>query len=240
MRVGVFHFAPPWWAWLVYLCIVALLLNLGAWQLRRAHAKEAILAAQLVVNAGESRDLVAHFWSGGDGFDLRDEPVRVSGRFMQGRDLLQDSQVSQGRVGYHVWTPLITKVGLVMVNRGWVAANIDRRKLPVIVTPEGLQTLKGQWRALPSPGFRVGKDDCSREKWPRVVQYPRRAELGCLLEAPVKDGILLLAPDQPHGFERDWAAEVMPPAKHYGYALQWFALALALTVIFLVVNTRRD
>ncbi len=243
MRVGVFRFAPPWWACLVYLIIVALLLNLGVWQLRRAHAKEAILAAQLVVAKGapaHTRDLVAHFWSGGDGIELRGEPVKITGHFQAGRNLLQDSQVLHGQVGYHVWTPMVTRVGLILVNRGWVPANIDRNQLPDIETPEGLQTLSGQWRALPSPGFRAGTDDCDRENWPRVVQYPRREALGCLLESPVKDGILLLSADQPHGFERDWTAEVMPPAKHYGYAFQWFALALALTVIFIVVNTRRE
>ena len=243
MRIGVFRFSPRWWAWLVYLIVVSLLLNFGAWQLRRAHDKEAILAAQSVVaKAGstQARDLVAHFWLGGDGLELRDEAVRLSGRFLAGHDLLQDSQVFQGQVGYHVWTPLVTKVGLVLVNRGWVPASLDRQTLPENSTPTGLVALKGQWRGLPRPGFRAGEDDCDRESWPRVVQYPRREALGCLLEAPVKDGIVLLDAEQPYGFGRDWVAEVIPPAKHYGYAFQWFAMALALTVIFIVVNVRRE
>ncbi len=239
MRIFAFQFAPPWWAWLVYLVVLALLLNLGAWQLRRAHDKEAILAAQSLSAKADAVDLVAHIWAGGDGSTLRGEPVRVSGRFLADKTLLQDSQVVQGRVGYHVWTPMLTKVGLILVNRGWVPAGVDRQTLPVIDTPTGLQTVKGQWRALPRPGFRSGEDDCNRESWPRVVQYPRREALGCLLEAPVKNGIVLLAADQPWGFKRDWTAEVMPPAKHYGYAFQWFALALALTGIFIVVNSRR-
>ena len=240
MRILGFRFAPPVWAWLVYVLILALLLNLGAWQLRRAHAKEAMLAAQTMAAKAQPANLVSHIWMGGDGSELKGEAVTLSGRFLRDRILLQDSQVYQGRSGYHVWTPVATKVGLVLVNRGWVPASPNRQTLPDIESPEGLVTLKGQWRALPQPGMRLGEDDCNREKWPRVVQYPRREAVGCLLEAPIKDGILLLAVDQPYGFERDWSAEVMPPAKHYGYAFQWFSLALALTVIFLVVNTRRE
>ncbi len=32
----------------------------------------------------------------------------------------------------------------------------------------------------------------------------------------------------------------MPPEKHISYAVQWFALALALVVIYIAVNTRRS
>lgn len=243
-RFGAFRFAPPWWAWLIFIPLLCLLLNLGAWQLRRAHAKEAMLAAHAVSAKAEAADLVAHLWAGGDGESLRGEGVRLTGHFMNDRVLLQDSQVLKGQVGYHVWTPLVTRVGLILVNRGWIAPGESRDVLPEFETPDGMVTLKGQWRSLPRPGLRLAEDVCdagfANENWPRVVQYPRREALKCLLGAPVKDGIVLLAADQPHGFARDWTAEVMPPAKHYGYAFQWFALALALSVIFIAVNTRRE
>jgi cytochrome oxidase assembly protein ShyY1 len=32
----------------------------------------------------------------------------------------------------------------------------------------------------------------------------------------------------------------MGPEKHLGYAVQWFGLAVALLIIYLGVNTRRD
>ena len=43
-----------------------------------------------------------------------------------------------------------------------------------------------------------------------------------------------------HGFERVWRpVRGIGPQRHRGYAFQWFSLALALLVIYVVVNTRR-
>jgi surfeit locus 1 family protein len=39
---------------------------------------------------------------------------------------------------------------------------------------------------------------------------------------------------------RNWAPPGFPPMRHIGYAVQWFALALTLFVIYVVTNTRRD
>ena len=238
MQLGRFHFAPRWWAWLVYLLVVVLLLNFGAWQLRRAHAKEAMLTAQSVAANQEALDLQSWLEAPMPRSDIYDRAVTVSGRFIPNRSLLQDSQVHEGKVGYHLWTAIETTRGLVLVNRGWLASQPDRGHLPAFATPLEPQKLRGLWRPLPEPGLRLGEDNCDRSLWPRVVQYPRLEELECLLQAPVANGLLLLAPDQSGGYVREWLSGVMPPAKHYGYALQWFALALALTIIFIWVNTR--
>lgn len=234
-----FRFSPPWWAWLSYLLVVTLLLNLGAWQLQRAHDKAQLLEAQ--VAASQAAPLSLKQWQEAPlpHADIYDKAVVVSGRYLPNRSLLQDSQIHEGKVGYHLWTPLETTGGLVLVNRGWLAAVPDRSSLPNFATPLEPQTLRGVWRPLPQPGLYLGEGDCDRSEWPRVVQYPRLNELECLLEAPVADGLLLLASDQPNGYLREWASGVMPPAKHIGYAVQWFALALALSIIFVWVNLQR-
>lgn len=235
-----FRFRPPWWAWLAYLPMLALLLNLGTWQLRRAEAKEVMLATQVKVATAQPQDLQARLLDGQPAQALYGQPVEISGRYLGSRSFLQDSQVHEGQVGYHLWTPLATDAGLVLINRGWLAGTADRSHLPEFTTPLEPQQLRGLWRALPQPGLYLGETDCDRSLWPRVVQYPRIRELECLLQTPVVDGIVQLAPDQSSGYVREWTAGLMPPAKHYGYAVQWFALALALTVIFIWVNVRRD
>jgi surfeit locus 1 family protein len=47
--------------------------------------------------------------------------------------------------------------------------------------------------------------------------------------------VLLLDPDQPDGFVRDWPRPTggLAPALHLGYALQWFAFALIALVLWL-------
>lgn len=233
------RFSAPWWAWLAYLAVLTLLLNLGAWQLRRAEAKQEMLTAQAEAEEAEPQDFRAWAESGESEEALYNRPLRLEGSYVGGQSLLQDSQVYEGRVGYHLWTPFQTATGLVLVNRGWLPSGNDRSHLPAFSTPLEHQRLQGLWRPLPKPGLYVGEDDCDRSLWPRVVQYPRLEELECLLDASLANGILLLAPGAPSGYMRDWRSGIMPPAKHYGYALQWFALALALTVIFIWVNTRR-
>ena len=51
--------------------------------------------------------------------------------------------------------------------------------------------------------------------------------------------VLLLDPDQDQGFARDWTPLQFGPERNVGYAVQWFGLAAALLVIYLVVNTRK-
>jgi surfeit locus 1 family protein len=51
--------------------------------------------------------------------------------------------------------------------------------------------------------------------------------------------LVLLDPGEPDGYVRNWSAPGFPPMRHLGYAVQWFALALTLAVIYVVTNLRR-
>jgi surfeit locus 1 family protein len=52
--------------------------------------------------------------------------------------------------------------------------------------------------------------------------------------------LLLLDAGAPDGFEREWRPAMrFGPERHLGYAIQWFALALALTVIFVALSLQR-
>ena len=46
-------------------------------------------------------------------------------------------------------------------------------------------------------------------------------------------------PAEPDGYVRNWVPPGFPPMRHIGYAVQWFGLALALAVIYVVTNFRR-
>ena len=36
-----------------------------------------------------------------------------------------------------------------------------------------------------------------------------------------------------------WPIVAMPPQRHYGYAVQWYGLAIAFVIVFLVASARR-
>jgi surfeit locus 1 family protein len=44
--------------------------------------------------------------------------------------------------------------------------------------------------------------------------------------------ILRLNKADPHGFVRDWTITTVEPARHVGYAVQWFAMALTLLIAY--------
>jgi cytochrome oxidase assembly protein ShyY1 len=78
--------------------------------------------------------------------------------------------------------------------------------------------------------------------YPVVAGFPTRAEVAQLIgESSWTSAadLVLLDPGEPDGYVRHWTAPGFPPMRHIAYAVQWFALALTLAVIYVVTNTRR-
>lgn len=233
-----YRFSAPWWAWLLTAALTALFLRLGFWQMSRAEEKKSIISAYQQAAKSQPADAISLLKSGSRPPYAR--ALQLRGRFEPERSLLLDNQVLRGGVGYHVWTPLRLADGeLLLVDRGWVATGPDRRVLPRFESPSDEVSLRGVWQPLPRPGLRIGVNSCAPGPWPRVVQYPLFEELRCILGPTLQDGVLWLDPAEPQGFERAWTVSGFPPERHYGYALQWFALAATLLLLFIVVNFRR-
>ena len=228
-------FRAPAWAWFLTAAAVALFSTLAAWQTGRALAKEAMLGA--LGDAAAPAQMLSAATPAPRGLDLR--RAQATGSYLADRQLLQDGQSRAQRPGYHVWTPLRLADGaVVVVNRGWIP--LDRGGFDAFA-PGGPVTVRGFWRALPEPGLRFsGAGNCPPDhKFPAVVLYPTAGELDCLVGQPVLAGVLLLDADVPGGFVREWTDFGFPPQRHYGYAVQWLALAIAAVVIFIAVNRKR-
>lgn len=229
------RFQAPTWAWLLTAAAVAVFGALGQWQLGKGLAKQRM--ADAVRERSSEPEIISHAFGGPLGLQVR--RAQATGRYLPGQQLLLDGQSNQHRPGYRVWTPLLLEDGAaVMVDRGWIPrdrAGFDGG------APAGTLTLAGAWRSLPQPGLRLEATvNCPEQKeFPAVVLYPTPDDLECLLGRPVVGGLLLLDPEVPGGFVREWTDFGFPPARHFGYAFQWFALALAAVAIFVVVNRRR-
>lgn len=240
MRIASFEFAPPWWAVAVYLPLLGLLLWLGSWQLERGQAKANMLAERHAAEQSEPATLPGAYEAADTSRALDGRHVAAAGQYLAERQLLLDNQVWQGKAGYRVWTPMVLPGDrLVMVDRGWVPLSDDRADPPEPDVPAGRLRVNGLWRDWPEPGIRLDGPTCREGAWPRVVQYPRYPAVACHYDAEVLDGLLLLDESADGGFPRDWHSAGVPPSRHYGYAVQWYALALTLTVIFLWMNLSR-
>ncbi|HLF66727.1 MAG TPA: SURF1 family cytochrome oxidase biogenesis protein, partial [Gammaproteobacteria bacterium] len=68
------------------------------------------------------------------------------------------------------------------------------------------------------------------------IQHIDISLLSQQFQQPFYPYILLLDAKSPAGFVRDWQIKTLPPSKHLGYAVQWFALALTLIILYVGVN----
>ncbi len=230
------RFRPGLWPSVVTLLLVVLTGSLGNWQLERAEEKKALFASYEA--SGVTGGVVP--------VDLLKEdsppftPITAFGRFDNAHQILLDAMLNEGHAGYQVLTPLLRDgKTAVLVNRGWVPATRDRQELPGVEVAGKQRRVNGFKGRLPEPGMRLGETPDAPSAWPRVALYPTRAELETMLGYPVLDTVLLMNESESDGYLRTWRPQLLSPDKHLGYAAQWFAIALALIVIYVVVNLRR-
>ena len=205
---------------------VALFVSLGMWQLDRAAQKEAL--ESLYANDAPARSLA----------DIDDpiqfERVRTQGMLQHDRQILVENIVHNGRLGYYVITPLeyARNQPLLLVNRGWIERTaFQNGSVTLGLTPERRE-LTGRIDRLPRAALRSGEAFMDAgDDWPKIGVYPTTEEVAEELGREVLPHIVLLSADEPFGFVRDWSPDVMGPMTHYGYAFQWFALALAVVLI---------
>jgi surfeit locus 1 family protein len=224
-------YAPP----VAGLLFIVLFASLALWQLERAAEKETLLDL-FKEDAPYTR--VSNFAVLNE-FDR----IQVDGQFLPERQILIDNIVLNARQGYYVITPF--KPGgnhpLLLVNRGWIQKTGPAGDIPDLNVDPELRTLRGLVGHLPRVAIRPGEAFEGPADWPRVAVYPNLDDVATQLEETVLPVVLLLAPDEEHGFTRRWQPGVSGPMTHYGYAFQWFAMAAAVAaILFWQLRKRRQ
>lgn len=220
---------PAWLLFSVGALLVIQFAALSVWQISRGLEKRASRAAF------SDQSSFTRFV---DGDEVRAyQSIEVDGNFASGQQFLLDNIILNNRYGYYVLTPF--KVGegepLLIVNRGWIEKSASE---PAVKVSEAPLTVRGRVGSLPKAGASRGEAIASRESWPQVAVWPRLADLQQSLGSELQPFVLLMDPDDDNGFLRHWVHEEMGPGKHFGYALQWFAMAAALAGI-LIWNFRK-
>jgi surfeit locus 1 family protein len=219
---------------LVYLCVLPMLIALGMWQLDRSEQKRAFLEEQKQATADETLHLTAA--TGNNTKALRYRKVEVAGRYDVAHQFLVDNQISDGKAGYFVLTPLILTGDnkAVLVNRGWIPLNQNRSILPELKIDNAEAVIIGRINNFPSVGIKLAGAETPSEGWPSLVQVVDSDVLAKKLGYPLFQFQVELDKERPDGFKREWhTANIMQPEQHTAYAIQWFALALTLTILFI-------
>jgi len=247
MRIGQFEHKPTVVVFVLYLVFLGALLSLGTWQLNRAAQKSAILAKASRSAEAEavSVDSLSNLISAAE----QHTRVLVVGTYVPDKQFLWDNRVHKGQAGFEVIAPVLLKSGdAVLVNRGWVPPGATRENLPDVTLSAELQTQTLEFDGLfsrPSKGLASGAAFEPAGDWPKILQYFDYAAMEQQLGFSLVEGVLqpqtASAPnDRSDLYTANWEpTEAMGPAKHYSYAFQWFAMAVALSVLYVVYNTRR-
>lgn len=234
MKTRGFLFTPEWRTIGLALLFLPILLALGFWQLERADEKTRLQAhydtreQQGPVTIEELFDLD----------DLRYQPVRLTGEFIHQHTVYLDNRIHNQRFGYEVITlfKLRNSDYSVFVNRGWVPGDRSRRTLPTIEKLDGMVDLVGEVHVPQSEMLTLGSERSSAA-WPRVMQTIKVSELAAEFSSPLFPYTVRLAKDSPGSFEENWVVVNLSPEKHTGYAVQWFAMSIALVLWLLAANT---
>lgn len=211
---------------------------LGVWQLRRAAYKETVLAN---FHHAASAPLVKLDATVADRIHDAYPHVEVTGVLDARRVYLLDDQMRSGRLGVMVFVPFVPdgSARTLLVDLGFLARmGPDSTSIPDLPPiPSHPVTLTGIYAPPPLPGLKLGGNPLTRETtWPKLVTFIDVPEIAADLHARVYPHVLLTDPDPHSAYIRSWTANVMPPARHRAYALQWFSFALAAIVIFFVLH----
>ncbi|WP_460735047.1 SURF1 family protein [Lysobacter tyrosinilyticus] len=231
--------------WTLALLAIALFVRLGLWQAQRAVEKQSMLdaVAQVLARrqpvplslAADAKRRSDYDWAAG------------FGHFDERGPLWLDNQQRNGRAGVHAYRVFRPEGAAqasgrpVLIDLGWLPLPANRA-MPAIALPRGRVEVRGLLVPPPSTGIALGSGMAAQgDGW--VLTRIDMAALSRTLQLapPLAPRVLRLDPALPLGYERDLQllANTLPPERHRGYSLQWFALAAAVLVTALILTFRK-
>ncbi len=235
------RFRPRWWAAALTLVFAAITIHLGNWQATRAEYKieqQRLLDEALAAPPKNFAEL-ANDQSNDRGTAFRYRSVNLAGELDAEKLFFVDNKIQDGKAGYGVLQLMRANVGdakkYVLVDRGWIAANNDRSKLPQLETPKGIIDIVGRVN-LPvsrNPGTAHNNANDQRINYVNIDELTKR--LGLALEP------YLVEQTQGAGFlNTPRAAPAANYQKNRAYQMQWYAFAALAVVLLLVLSFRKE
>ncbi|WP_288129027.1 SURF1 family protein [Microbulbifer sp.] len=211
------------------LCLMPILLSLGFWQLDRGEEKRQMLADIDTRLAAQPQELnTLHT-------PQQYVAVRALGYYTDEYFYL-DNRIRNGKVGYEILQVFVSKGQRWLVNRGWIAAGNDRAQLPDVDYPLAAKIITG---------FIYPNDDSTGAAEQQPVASAEPGARVQSLENALTDSLNLrnpqwhirLSADSDSALVTDWRLVNTQPERHRAYALQWFAMATALLILWLLAAT---
>jgi surfeit locus 1 family protein len=222
-------------------CILALLVGLGVWQLKRLEWKEGLIARIEARSKAPPITLPQALEAARKDRDVNYLRVAVEGRFLNDKERYLYA-LSDETAGWDVITPLATADGdVVLIDRGFVPDALrDPASRPLGQTGEGVM-VTGLLRAPDTQAQFVPDNDPARNRW-----FWR--DLAGMTASMFPGGSTRVAPffldaersEVPGDWPRGGQTRLALPNNHLQYAMTWFVLAFCIAVIYVFyVRSRR-
>ena len=211
-----------------------LLLFLGYWQITKGIEKKAIW--ETYYNNKTLPPLLERELLQFKKEDLIYRSVTIKGSYID-KSFLLDNRVYRSKKGYEVFTPFRSDNKKVyLVNRGWT----NNENTYFFSAPDGHLYIEG----IVSPFTKYGLDLSTRENqdsFPIVLQELTYSLASSLLEENIniENLVIQLSAASKGSFEPIWGPSELKAARHWGYAAQWFGLALALIFLYVYFGLKQ-
>lgn len=223
--------------WLAAVSLSLLFLALARWQYTRGEQKSAWIAAWSAALAAEPEALA----------DALASEVSLP-RPIQGEAsplepqvwYLLDNQRLDRAIGVRAYAVLQSANTALLADFGWLPLDAERRwpelpKLPDRIDARGmLMPVPGQRLRMAANDYRNAQDGAL------LISYLDPEEIGRAIGQPLLPAVLRIAPEAAFGFARQVVAlpNTAPPSTHYGYAVQWLGLAIAVLATATILQRR--
>lgn len=233
-EAGAEDWAALWRAILV-LCAIALMVELGTWQIQRLNWKTGLIEAREARLALPPINITKPYLKLGEVYFRR---IRARGVFLHEKEIVIGPRTRNGAAGWHVVTPLrFASGGVVLVNRGWVPYNRRDPATRRAGLPSGSVQIEGLVRKISAPGFFTPDNAPEKGDWYYFDIPALRTHLG-LKSLPNYVVDAGPAPNE-GGYPVGGQTIIRPVNRHLEYALTWYGLAVVLVVIYVIDYRRR-
>lgn len=234
--------------WVLAMATIILFVSLGRWQLERMHEKQVRLdaaaqalkpqAPQPLLLASDPARAQDYDWASGSGM-------------MANATIWLDNQILEGKPGVRMYCVLLPDAGVQaqLLDAGWWPLD-GKRDMPVFGCPVGAQHVRGLLAPPPSSGLQRGGDMATSgsHRWLATRIDPSGIARALKLSAGIAPRVLRLDPARNKGDAgvmlvpglRDLVIlpNTLTPARHLGYAVQWFALALTVLIVAVALTMK--
>jgi surfeit locus 1 family protein len=213
------------WPGVMAAVMLAVLLGLGTWQVRRLHWKLALLTQIARAEAAPAVPLPAH----PDPFIK----VEVTGHLRDDLAASYGAEVRDTPRGTVLGTQLIVPLqrdgaDTILADLGWVPES----RLQPIAPAKGDVTLQGYVRPADTAGMFSATDNPATRQFYTLDPTAIGKALGLQHAAPFI--LIVMGPTPPERYPDPARHLPQPPNNHLSYAITWYGLAVALVVIFVL------